>query len=68
MASEVCPFCPNPVNPHDLGTYKLVEGWVKVKSGDSMVLRRDTGNYAHEACVNKLREGQAPDQESLFDE
>jgi hypothetical protein len=33
-----------------------------------MVLRQDTGNWAHGECVAKARAGQAVDQESMFDE
>lgn len=66
--SEDCALgCGNPVNPHDIGTWKEVRGFVGGPKKDSMRLRENTGRYAHNACVQKLQEGQAIDQPSMFD-
>lgn len=63
-----CALCQGPVNPHDLGTWKQVIGWVHGPRKDSMTLRQDTGLYAHEACIQKARAGQPQDQPDLFEE
>jgi hypothetical protein len=69
MASEPCALeCGNPVNPYDEGTYKQVKGWVHGKKKDSLTLREDTGLYAHQHCVLKVKEGQSIDQPSIFDD
>lgn len=60
-----CFFCKGPVNPHDLGTWKQVAGWVGGERKDSMTMRDDTGEYAHAACIEKARKGQPADQPSL---
>lgn len=68
MASVPCSLgCGNPVNPHDTGTWKKVTGYVGGPKKDSMRLREDTGEFAHDHCVAKLIEGQAIDQPSMFD-
>ena len=66
--SEPCAFCGGPCNPYDESTYKEVAGWVHGKKSDSMTLRDDTGRVAHEKCVLKAKQGQAPDQPDLFGE
>ena len=63
-----CFFCGGPVNPHDLGTWKQVTGWVGGARKDSMTMRDDTGEYAHDKCVNKARAGQPADQPDMFGE
>lgn len=65
MAEECGLGCGKPVNPHDIGTWKEVRGWVGGPRKDSMRLREDTGRYAHASCVAKAQEGQAPDQEGF---
>ena len=62
-----CFFCKGPVNPHDLGTWKQVTGWVGGSRKDSMTMREDSGEYAHDKCVNKARSGQAADQPDMFE-
>lgn len=66
--TEFCLFCSDPLNPHDLGVYKQVIGWVHGKKSDGMVLREYTEHYAHERCIRKQLGGQAPDQPDLFGE
>lgn len=63
-----CALCGNEVDPHADETYKEVVGWVHGKKKDSLTMREDTGRYAHPHCVQNLKEGQAPDQPSMFDE
>jgi hypothetical protein len=67
MPEDICALgCGKPVNRHDESTYKQVRGWVHGKRKDSLTLREDTGEYAHEDCVKKTKEGQTVDQPSLF--
>ena len=65
--SEDCALgCGKPLNPHDVGIWKEVTGFVGGPGKDSMVLRRDTGRHAHPACIAKARAGQAVDQPDIF--
>lgn len=63
-----CNFCSKDINPHDLGVWKQVTGWVGGPRKDSMTLRYDTGKYACTQCVEKLKAGQAFDQPDLLGE
>ena len=63
-----CPFCGNRVSPTDKKVWKRVKGWVGGPRKDSMRLREDTGEYAHDACVKGVQEGHPPDQARLFEE
>jgi hypothetical protein len=63
-----CKLCGGDINPHDIASWKEVTGFVGGPKKDSMVLRKDTGSYACTPCIHKARDGQAPDQESLFEE
>lgn len=67
MASVSCAFCHNPVNPHDIGTWKKVSGWVHGPKRDSMTMREDTGEYAHTHCILKAKAGQPVDQQEMFE-
>lgn len=67
MSVDCALGCGMPVNPHDVGTWKEVSGWVGGPRKDSMRLREDTGKYAHDACVARVQAGQAADQPSLLD-
>lgn len=58
--------CGKPLNPYDEGIWKEVTGFVGGPKSDSMRLRQDTGRYAHNSCVQKAAQGQAPDQEALI--
>lgn len=69
MASVKCvKGCGRDINPYDISTWKEVTGFVGGPKKDSMVLRSDTGRYACSPCIHREKAGQAPDQESLFDE
>lgn len=48
--------------------WKQVKGWVHGPKAHGLTLREYTDEYAHNACVNKARAGQAADQPSLLDE
>lgn len=65
--SEECSFCGGPVNPHDIGIWKLVTGWVHGPKWDSMTLRIYTGYFAHNHCVKKASAGQTADQPDIFE-
>jgi len=62
-----CKLCGKDINPHDTASWKEVTGFVGGPKKDSMVLRTDTGSFACTPCVHKAKDGQAPDQNSLFD-
>lgn len=61
-----CAFCDKRANPDDPDLYREVLSWVHGPKLDGPVLRERTGKVAHKDCVDKLRAGQAPDQEELF--
>lgn len=66
MASSViCRFCHKMVRD-DQDAAKEVSGWVGGPKKDSMRLRRDTGDLAHEHCVTLVMAGQDPTQPDLF--
>jgi hypothetical protein len=60
-----CSFCGTKVDPKDKSTYAEIRSYVHGEKKDSAVLRNYTGRYAHEACVNNLKSGIAPDQPNL---
>lgn len=60
--------CGNPLNPYDEGTWKEVRGFVGGPRKDSMVLREDTGAFAHNSCIEKARRGQVADQPDMFEQ
>lgn len=63
-----CGLCGGPIDKNQKDSWKQVVGWVGGPRKDSMRLREDTGRYAHDYCVEKVQAGQAPDQESMFDD
>jgi hypothetical protein len=63
-----CAFCFQPVDQDDTDNYHEVASWVNGPKLDGPKLRQQTGAVAHKSCVDKLVQGQAPDQEGLFDE
>ena len=65
--NDLCKLCGKEVNPHDPETWKEITGFVGGPKKDSMVLRTDTGNFACSSCIHKAKLGQAPEQNSLFD-
>ena len=67
MINSHCPYCNNPVNPTDPNNWKGVTGWVHGAKAHGMTLRENTGWYAHDNCIKKIRAKQSPDQESLLD-
>lgn len=66
--SQGCGLCGNPLDKDDPTNWKQVVGWVGGPKKDHMRLREDTGLLAHDTCVQKLAQGQAPDQPSIFDD
>ena len=68
MSVECALGCGQPVNPYDASTWKKVTGFVGGPKKDSMRLREDTGEYAHDHCVAKVLEGQPANQVSMFDD
>ena len=66
--SDRCGLCGDMIDRHDTGVWKKVTGWVGGPKKDSMRLREDTGEVAHDDCVAKLQAGQAIDQPDLFEE
>ncbi len=64
---KTCAFCFNKVDQDDEENYREVVSWVNGPKLDGPKLRRQTGSMAHKVCVDKLVQGQAPDQEGLFE-
>lgn len=65
--NRICALCFNDVRDTD-ETAKEVVGWVGGPKKDSMRLRKDTGEVAHESCVQLVAAGQDPTQPDLFDD
>lgn len=64
-----CPWCGERVyrdGTDDATVYHEVVSWVTGPKLDGPVLRERTGRIAHPECIDKIRNGQAPDQEPLF--
>lgn len=61
-----CTFCSRPVDPDDPENYHEAVSWVSGPKLDHPVLRQRTGVVAHKDCIDKLVEGQAPDQETII--
>jgi len=61
-----CVFCNHPVDPDDPENYHEAKSWVTGPKLDHPVLRERTGRVAHKTCVEKLVDGQAPDQEPII--
>jgi len=61
--------CGNPITPEELddpeAVYREVTSWVHGPKLQGPVLRTQTGRLAHRACVQKLIDGEAVDQEKL---
>lgn len=65
--NHTCKLCGNEVLDTDV-TWKEVIGWVGGRKKDSMRLRTDTGEVAHDICITKAMAGIPMDQEDLFTE
>lgn len=61
-----CKFCHQLINQDDEKNYHEILSWVHGPKLDGSSLRERTGRIAHKACIEKLKAGQAPDQEELF--
>jgi hypothetical protein len=68
MVETTCFYCTERVDSSDPDTWKQVTGWVGGPRKDGMTAREDTGRYAHNHCLAKVRLGQSPDQQDLFGE
>lgn len=66
--SDNCYFCNKPIVREAKETWKAVYGWVGGPKKDSMRMRKDIGEYAHDECVQKVMTGMPPSQVDLFDE
>lgn len=67
----VCPFCEEPVDPYEDGTYWEVSGWSPYRrSGggfNSISLRSSPKSYAHEKCVrSQVKKSRSPESDTLF--
>lgn len=63
--SSRCCFCNRSVEADDPDTFREVISWVSGPKLDSPVLRTQTGQLACRPCIEMMKEGQAPDQETL---
>lgn len=61
-----CPFCQREVDPDSPDVYHEAVSWVTGPKLDHPVLRERTGKVAHKDCIEKLIDGQAPDQEPII--
>lgn len=66
---KYCPMCWKEFDLNELDNpeliYREVVSWVTGPKLQSPVLRGQTGRIAHKTCIDKLLEGQSPDQEAL---
>lgn len=66
---RLCHFCLKPFTAEESddpdATYRQVESWVTGPKAQSPVLREQTGRRAHKACIDKLIDGQAVDQDRI---
>jgi len=64
-----CDFCGVDLTAQELDdpdlNYREVHSWVTGRKSQSPVLRQQTGRLAHVACVKKLIDGEAPDQQAI---
>lgn len=65
----VCPMCFERLTPEVKddpdAIYHEVVSWVTGPKLQSPVLRSQTGRIAHKTCIDKLLNGQSPDQEAI---
>lgn len=62
-----CHFCQQPVSPDSPGTFKLITGWVEVRTqggGHAVAMPGPPQAFAHRHCVERAKRG--GDQQSLF--
>lgn len=64
--SVLCSFCSLPVSPHDTQTWRKQTVWVGGPKRHGSRLAEDTGEFAHEECVEKAVKGIAPDLTPMF--
>ncbi len=64
-----CIFCGEQLTAEELDNpdsiYREVTSWVTGPKLQNPVLRTQTGYIAHAACIHKLQDGEAPDQEPV---
>lgn len=66
---RICPMCLERLTPEvkddPNAIYHEVVSWVTGPKLQSPVLRAQTGRIAHKTCIDKVLNGQSPDQESI---
>lgn len=66
---QSCSLCEEDLTPAELdnpeAVYRQVTSWVHGPKLQGPVLREQTGLLAHKACIQKLIDGQAVDQDKL---
>lgn len=66
---STCCMCFESFTPAELDDpneiYREVKSWVYGKKLQSPVLREQTGRLAHSYCIEKVLDGQSPDQKPL---
>ena len=69
IALHLCALCFGTIDPAQIddpeAIYREVTSWVHGPKLQSPVLREQTGKLAHKDCIDKLLNGQAPDQERI---
>jgi len=66
VAVTLCAFCTLPVSKYDSRTWREQKVWVGGPKSHGARLAENTGNYAHEECIDKAAKGIAPDLEAMF--
>lgn len=66
LGKVACPFCEEAVSVDADDVYSEYSVWVHGPKKDGATMREPTGRYAHQRCIDLLKEGQSPDNEVLF--
>ena len=64
--SGFCIFCNKILEGSDPDVYHEVKAWAHGPKMDSPVLRHQTGKLACRDCIERLKKGQAADQEEIL--
>ena len=62
-----CSFCSEPVDPNSRYTYTRISAWDRPgkAGGSDVVLRERLAEFAHPQCIDRVRNGINPKQETF---
>lgn len=67
MNGPPCAFCGEPVNPADTAAWTQVTVWVHgPKRNGACMQSAEVLHWAHDGCARLARQGNLPDQKTLF--